>query len=80
MTSEMISADQRLAILGERLKHHDWYYDYSDDHRVWARGDQENRWIHSEMKYLKSLGLEQEVDALWEQYCPWSTTNQPKKA
>lgn len=23
---------------GKALKQHDWYYNYSDDHRVWKRG------------------------------------------
>lgn len=26
------------AEFGSRLKTHDWYYGYSDDHRVWTRG------------------------------------------
>lgn len=23
------------------LSHHDWFYDYSDDHSVWTRGSKE---------------------------------------
>jgi hypothetical protein len=80
MTNELLSADQRLSIWGDRLKYHDWYYDYSDDHRVWSRGDQDNRWIQSEKAYLNSMGLEQQTQALWEQYCPWSETNRQKSA
>ena len=26
------------ATFGSRVKSHDWYYGYSDDHRVWTRG------------------------------------------
>ena len=26
------------AEFGSKLKNHDWYYGYSDDHRVWTRG------------------------------------------
>lgn len=26
------------AEFGSKLKSHDWYYGYSDDHRVWTRG------------------------------------------
>ena len=29
--------------LMERLKRHDWYYAYSDDHRVWKAGLNEER-------------------------------------
>lgn len=76
MTNELISRDQRLAELALQLKQHDWYYEYSDDHGVWQRGDNKANWIRSEIKYLNSLGLEEQVQALWEQYCPWSNTNQ----
>lgn len=78
--SELIAADQRLAELAKQLQYHDWYYDYSDDHRVWRAGEAKISEIRSEMKYLKSLGLEEQVQALWEQYCPWSTTNKSKQA
>ena len=27
------------AEFGSKLKGHDWYYGYSDDHRVWTRGN-----------------------------------------
>ena len=80
MTSEMISADQRLAELAQKLQYHDWYYNYSDDHSVWRRGEERSAQIQSEMKYLNSLGLEEQTKALWEQYCPWSETNKPKSA
>jgi hypothetical protein len=80
MVSEMISADQRLAELAKKLQYHDWYYHYSDDHSVWRRGEEQGVQIQSEMKYLNSLGLEEQVQALWEQYCPWSATNNKKTA
>ena len=80
MVSEMISADERLAALAETLKHHDWHYDYSDDHRVWCRGEAAGSWIRGEIKYLNSLGLEQQTQALWEQYCPWSESNKKKSS
>jgi hypothetical protein len=34
----------------ELLKKHDWYYEFSDDHRVWAAG-------HASAKHLSSLAL-----------------------
>ena len=30
-----------------KLQHHDWYYDYSDDHSVWTRGKNESRAIRN---------------------------------
>jgi len=29
--------------LFQRLKNHDWFYGYSDDHRVWRRGRQRQK-------------------------------------
>ena len=31
--------NELLAQLEAALKRHDWYYDYSDDHRVWSSGN-----------------------------------------
>jgi hypothetical protein len=80
MTSELISADERLAELSKKMQYHDWYYFYSDDHSVWRRGEAAGSWIMTEIRYLNSLGLEQQTSALWEQYCPWSATNKAKEA
>ena len=33
----------------ERLTNHDWYYAYSDDHRVWKRGDQRHKDLYNEL-------------------------------
>jgi|TARA_R110002153_G_scaffold94742_1_gene228172 hypothetical protein len=29
------------------LEHHDWYYNYSDDHRAWKKGQEESQRIQS---------------------------------
>tara|TARA_A100000164_G_scaffold301265_1_gene276390 strand:+ start:58 stop:393 length:336 start_codon:yes stop_codon:yes gene_type:complete len=34
--------DNKLTLM-QRLKRHDWYYAYSDDHRVWKSGLNEER-------------------------------------
>lgn len=48
----------------QELKLHDWYYDMSDDHRVWVKGKNQRH----------DLGkLQQQVDPnfdIWNQYCP----------
>jgi hypothetical protein len=28
---------------GKKLRNHDWYFGYSDDHRVWKRGQEASR-------------------------------------
>lgn len=46
------------AIYEEALKHHDWTFQYSDDHRVWTRGmDQQHR-----IRDLKNLTDELDKD------------------
>lgn len=41
----------------------DWYYDFSDDHRVWSRGESERR----RLKYIAETGGE-EYKALYNKY------------
>jgi len=38
-----------MATLLERLRNHDWFYAYSDDHRVWKRGEQRTKELYSEL-------------------------------
>lgn len=38
------------------LKAHDWYYQYSDDHRVWSKGRAESQAIFAAMKANPELG------------------------
>ena len=39
-----------MATLLERLTNHDWYYAYSDDHRVWKRGRQRQQALQLELE------------------------------
>ena len=46
------------------LKSHDWYYDYSDDHSVWRRGNE----AHSRLR-----GIQKTIDptyAHWNEHAP----------
>jgi hypothetical protein len=70
--SELISAEQRLHELAIKMQHHDWHYSTNTDHAARLAGESKIRWITGETKYLYSLGLEREVQALWEQHCPWT--------
>jgi hypothetical protein len=36
-----------LAEYFKRLESHDWYYNYSDDHRAWSKGSQESTRLQS---------------------------------
>jgi hypothetical protein len=48
------------------LKHHDWYYAYSDDSRVYASG----RKVWDRMQALKKLVDPARGDALWLEHAP----------
>jgi hypothetical protein len=48
-----------------RLKHHDWYYNYSDDYSVWKRGEADASRIAALVTACGDKGKE-----LFEQYKP----------
>ena len=50
------------------LEQHDWHYERSDDMRVWRRGLESNKQIHTVMT---ELGNTPEVIKLYEQYKPF---------
>jgi len=54
----------------EACRGHDWYYDYSDDHRVWQRGSQQSANINSMLKELKEHGLGDEAEKIYDEYRP----------
>lgn len=46
------------------LKSHDWFYEYSDDHRMWVRGKEQRAAI---------LEAKSKLDpdySVWNDYCP----------
>ena len=52
--------------LCQALKNHDWYYEYSDDHRVWSNGSRER----SKIKGLMSKLPKQYAAELYNKYAP----------
>lgn len=52
------------------LKNHDWYFEYSDDHRVWQAGRVERGQIFQARKALIEQGLDKEVEELYNKYSP----------
>ena len=61
--------DSDLIRLRKMLETHDWYYDYSDDHRYWTRGRDEARDIRALRESLNARGVN--TDELYAKYCPW---------
>ena len=65
-----------MTTLHQRLKNFDWYYAYSDDHRVWKRGRERFMQLNRDLKEmncpfetseLRRAAYEQ-VDDLYEQF------------
>ena len=44
--------NEHLITLERLLQFHDWYYNYSDDHSVWQRGQREHDAISEEQRRL----------------------------
>ena len=63
------SVDQRLETLESLCQSHDWYYAYSDDHRVWKKGTLERDTIALHSALLREQGLGDAVDKIIAKYC-----------
>lgn len=53
----------------EILKGHDWYYNYSDDHRVWRSGQSTWELINGILQFYKD---DPEFDEIYNEICPWT--------
>lgn len=49
---------------------HDWYYEYSDDHRVWTQGKNQRTAIWEAYSDLIGKGLKAEADEIMDRYSP----------
>lgn len=57
------------------LRSHDWYYDYSDDHRVWKRGVEERDTLNGMRRQIDPEGT------IWNEIAPdnYKVKPMPKK-
>lgn len=60
-----------LTTLETLLKQHDWYYHYSDDHRVWKRGKAQSEEIQRQRNICCSAGFDNVAEELYKKYCPF---------
>lgn len=58
----------RLGEFIQALKSHDWFYDYSDDPRAYARGAESYRKIADMMAQFKRAGVHDAAMVLYRQY------------
>lgn len=59
-----------LVELTEMCKHHDWYYEFSDDHSVWRRGGGQRAEIRNKLKECEEAGLGEEANNIYNEYRP----------
>lgn len=59
---------EQLLELESMLKKHDKYYDYSDDHSVYKKGEAEYNAICNLSSQLKIAGYTEEVQELFKKY------------
>ncbi len=65
-----MSKQETLKQLEEACKHHDWYYERSDDHGVWSRGKSNRQDISRLLDKAKNNGFYAEAEAIFNKYAP----------
>ena len=56
--------------LTELCAAHDWFYNFSDDHRVWEKGTAEINRIRQLMLGLQAQGMGKEAKQIYENWRP----------
>jgi hypothetical protein len=46
----------------QKLQQHDWFYDYSDDHRVWQRG------VNSRDELYRAFSIDEKFKVMYNDY------------
>ena len=69
--SRMAEIAMRLEDLDKALAGHDWYFNMSDDGRVYNAGVASWDRLSAEMNDLRGLGFRKEVDELFSKHRPW---------
>ncbi|MBW7840897.1 MAG: hypothetical protein H3C36_14950 [Chitinophagaceae bacterium] len=74
----MVREHELVDRLHHKMKHADWYYDYSDDRRVWLNGVTEIRGIKEDLKELsQSYEGKYAAHILWKTYVPEHSVAKP---
>ena len=60
-----------LEYLENILSKHDWFYDYSDDHRAWSKGRDQADELRRQVDICCGLGLSAEAQELINTYNPF---------
>jgi len=54
----------------EACRTHDWYYNYSDDHRAYQKGSKQSADINAMLKELTEHGLGDKAQEIYKEYAP----------
>ena len=76
MSENKINTTRLLDTLESQLKHHDWFYEYSDDNRYYNSGLREFTQIWQTIEQLQKIGENEfyQAIALYKQYKPVVST------
>ena len=70
MSNDNNNMNKDLQTLEKLLKNHDWFYQYSDDFRVYECGRRESSTINTVISALIDAGFGKEADDLYDKYLP----------
>ena len=59
-----------LESFAEMLKNHDWFFNYSDDHRYYTKGREQRTAIDNAFKELTDQGFREEARDLYNSLSP----------
>ena len=76
MSKNKTNTTRLLDTLESQLKHHDWFYEYSDDNRYYNSGLREFTQIWQTIEQLQEIGVNEfdQAIALYKQYKPIVST------
>ena len=60
--------DAQIERLRQLMQRHDWFYQYSDEYRIWQAGNKSDGNIRSLASQLRKRGHDKEVSDLYAQY------------
>lgn len=81
--SDTISLDKLLnhwnsmAGIEQRFKTTDWYYEYSDDHRVWSRGSENVKQFVNDLEKHNTPSEKALLESLWKMHVPEYSVRMP---
>jgi len=62
--------EMTLEMFKSLLNRHDWFFNYSDDHNVWVKGNNQSKEIDRAYKMLTAQGLEVEAREMFNELSP----------